>query len=49
MLDWTITKPFEPKIIDNKIYARGAEDNGQSIISSLYAAKALMNKKINPL
>ncbi|MGC8572572.1 MAG: diaminopimelate aminotransferase [Caldisphaera sp.] len=48
MLDWTITKPFEPKIIDNKIYARGSEDNGQSIISSLYAAKALMNKKINP-
>ncbi|MFP3144334.1 MAG: M20 family metallo-hydrolase [Caldisphaera sp.] len=48
MLDWTITKPFEPKIIGNKIYARGSEDNGQSLISSLYAVKALMNKKVSP-
>ena len=29
--------PFEPVVRDGKIFARGAEDNGQSLVSSLYA------------
>ena len=33
--------PFEPKIEDGKIYARGAEDNGQSLVSCLFALKEL--------
>ncbi len=43
---WTITKPFEPIVKDGKIYGRGAEDNGQSLIASLYAVRALMNLRI---
>ncbi|AFZ69912.1 acetylornithine deacetylase or succinyl-diaminopimelate desuccinylase [Caldisphaera lagunensis DSM 15908] len=45
---WKITKPFEPKIVDGKLYARGSEDNGQSLVASLYAVKSLMAKKIIP-
>ena len=33
--------PFEPKIEDGKIFARGAEDNGQSLVSSLFALREL--------
>ena len=46
--DWTITKPFEPLVKNGKIYGRGSEDNGQSIVSSLIAVKALMNLGIRP-
>ena len=33
--------PFEPKIEEGKIFARGAEDNGQSLVSSLFALREL--------
>ena len=33
--------PFEPVVKDDKIYGRGSEDNGQSVISSLFALKIL--------
>lgn len=36
------TDPFEPKIKDGKIFARGAEDNGQSLVASLFALLTLM-------
>ena len=48
---WTYP-PFEPTIIDDKIYARGSMDDKGACISSLYALKALkesgakLNKKI---
>jgi succinyl-diaminopimelate desuccinylase len=42
------TKPFEPVIKDGRIYGRGAEDNMQSMVSSLFAVKALNNLKIKP-
>ncbi|MBR2255361.1 MAG: M20 family metallo-hydrolase [Candidatus Methanomethylophilaceae archaeon] len=32
------TPPFDPVLKDGKIYGRGTEDNGQSVISSLFAA-----------
>ncbi|MFW6305067.1 MAG: M20/M25/M40 family metallo-hydrolase [Candidatus Saliniplasma sp.] len=38
--DWD-TEPFEPVFKDGKIYGRGAEDNGQEVIASLFTAKAL--------
>ena len=46
--DWSITKPFEPIVKDGKVYGRGSEDNGQSIVSSLIAVKALINLGIRP-
>jgi len=45
---WTITKPFEPKIKEGRIYGRGSEDNGQSLIASVFAVKALKNLGIKP-
>ena len=33
--------PFEPVVKDGKIFARGAEDNGQSLVSSLFALREL--------
>lgn len=45
---WTVTKPFEPLVKDGKIYGRGSEDNGQSLVASLYAVRALMNLGIRP-
>lgn len=37
---WTVTKPFEPLMKDGKIYGRGSEDNTQSAVSSIYAARS---------
>jgi succinyl-diaminopimelate desuccinylase len=33
--------PFEPKVEGGKVYARGAEDNGQSLVSCLFALREL--------
>jgi succinyl-diaminopimelate desuccinylase len=35
------TDPFEPTVKDGKIIARGAEDNGQSLVASVFALRAL--------
>jgi succinyl-diaminopimelate desuccinylase len=45
---WTATKPYEPLVRDGKIYGRGSEDNMQSMISSIFALKALKNMRIKP-
>jgi succinyl-diaminopimelate desuccinylase len=45
---WTVTEPFSPLVKDGKIYGRGSEDNGQSVVSSLYAVRAMMNLGIRP-
>ena len=37
------TDPFDPVIKDGKIFARGAEDNGQSLVASLFALRELKN------
>ena len=42
------TDPFEPVIKEGKIYGRGSEDNGQSIVSSLFAAKAIAKLDLTP-
>ena len=41
------TPPFEPSIRDGRIYARGSEDDGQSVISSLFAAKQFLDQELN--
>ena len=45
---WTVTKPFEPVFADNRVYGRGSEDNGQSLIASIFAAKALKQLRLKP-
>lgn len=36
--DWH-TDPFEPVVKDGKIYGRGTEDNGQAVLSAMFASK----------
>ncbi len=38
---WTVTRPFEPVVKDGRVYGRGSEDNGQALVASIYALKAL--------
>ncbi|MGB9741330.1 MAG: M20 family metallo-hydrolase [Candidatus Bathyarchaeales archaeon] len=45
---WTATKPFEPLIKNSRVYGRGSEDNGQSMIASIFAVKALRKLGITP-
>jgi succinyl-diaminopimelate desuccinylase len=45
---WTMSKPFEPKLKDNRVYGRGAEDNGQSLVASLFAIKAIKRLGLIP-
>lgn len=40
--------PFSPMVRDGRIYGRGAEDNGQAIISSIYALKAIRDLGLRP-
>ncbi len=39
---WTFD-PFQPYVKDGKIYGRGVEDNGQSLVASLFALKCLFD------
>jgi len=45
---WTVTKSFEPIIKEGQIYGRGSEDNGQSMVASVFAVKALKSLGIKP-
>jgi len=45
---WTVTKPFKPVINKGRIYGRGSEDNGQSMVASIFAVKALKTLGIKP-
>jgi succinyl-diaminopimelate desuccinylase len=45
---WTISKPFEPQLKNNRVYGRGAEDNGQSLVASLFAVKAIKRLRLKP-
>ncbi len=42
------TDPFKAVIAHDKIYGRGTEDNGQSLIGSIFAVKALRIENIKP-
>ena len=39
--DWTVTKPFDPVVIDGKIYGRGTADDKGPAICALYAIRAI--------
>ena len=42
------TEAFKATIAGDKIYGRGSEDNGQAIVSSLIAAKAILDLGLKP-
>ncbi len=44
---WT-NPPFSPKVTEGKLYGLGSEDNGQALIASMFAAKALNRLGIRP-
>ncbi len=45
---WTMTKPFQPLVKDNRVFGRGCEDNGQSLVASVFAAVALKRLDAKP-
>lgn len=42
------TPPFKAIVENGKVYGRGSEDNGQSIVSSLFAGMAILDSKLKP-
>ncbi len=40
--------PFDPKVVDGRVYGRGTEDNGQSLVSVMSAYQALVKSKEKP-
>ncbi len=43
--DWD-SPPFEPRIENGRIYGRGTEDNGQAVISSMFASRFIEGKDL---
>ncbi len=42
------TNPYEAVVEGDKIYGRGTEDNGQALVASLIALKALVERGVDP-
>lgn len=40
--------PYDPRVENGRIYARGAEDNGQDLIASLFGLEALVRAGVKP-
>ncbi len=45
---WKVTRPYAPIVKEDCIFGRGSEDNGQSLVASVFAAKALKGLRIKP-
>lgn len=39
--DWTVTKPYEPLVVDGRIYGRGSSDDKGPAVAALYAMRAV--------
>lgn len=44
--DW-VSPPYEPRVENGMIYGLGTEDNGQAVISSIYAAKYISASELS--
>lgn len=44
---WT-HPPYDPVVVDGRIYGRGSEDNGQDLIASVFALRAIVKNDILP-
>ena len=46
---WKVTKPFKPTLQNGCVFGRGSEDNGQSLVASVFAVKGLkqLGVKVN--
>ena len=44
--NWTITTPFEPRVLDGRIYGRGTSDDKGPAIAALYALRAIKDLQI---
>lgn len=42
------TDPYDPVVKDGKIFGRGSEDNGQAVVSTLFAFRALKRLGVKP-
>ncbi|OUP44949.1 M20/M25/M40 family metallo-hydrolase, partial [Pseudoflavonifractor sp. An187] len=38
---WTVTQPYQPKVVDGLIYGRGTDDDKGPVVASLLAMKAV--------
>ena len=38
---WTVTQPYEPRVVDGLIYGRGTDDDKGPVVASLLAMKAV--------
>ncbi|MCL2135204.1 MAG: M20 family metallo-hydrolase [Candidatus Bathyarchaeota archaeon] len=45
---WTVTEPFNPVVVNGCVFGRGSEDNGQSLVASVFALKALKLLGVRP-
>jgi succinyl-diaminopimelate desuccinylase len=45
---WTVTAPFCPVLSGDQVFGRGSEDNGQPLVSSIFALKALKLLGVKP-
>ena len=48
MTAWTETAPFKPILCGDRVVGRGSEDNGQPLVSSIFALKALKLLGVKP-
>ncbi len=43
---WTVTKPFEPVVLDGKVYGRGTSDDKGPALCALYAMRAIKECRV---